>query len=176
MCRANDEVFIPYIFCRINGTGNTTTLCWQVTFPHHGCTCFCLISDTSQLNTKQVMLYHEICHNNNTRGGKKLILGCSVFQNPDILPVRGKGEEFFPGRKDWFFALYCRVQLPGSVLAGIWIVQCFGEALAWLLAHPAVLLCWCTWMASRAVSVVVLLAWNWKQPLLTMTVVFFCHF
>lgn len=109
--------------------------------------------------------------------GKNEVWACSVFQNSDILPVKRKGEDFFSNRKGCVIALYYRVQLPGSVLAGIWIVQCFGEALAWLLAHPAVLLlCWCAWMASRAVSVVVLLAWNWKQPLLTMTVVFFCHF
>lgn len=39
-----------------------------------------------------------------------------------------------------------------------------------LLACPAVLLlCWYAWTACRARSLVVLLAWDWKQPLLTLT-------
>lgn len=79
----------------------------------------------------------------------------------------------FPGRKA-AFAPSCAAQLPGSALAAVWMAQCFGEALAWLSACPAVppLLGRCAWMASRARSVVVPLAWIWKQPLSTMAGLF----
>lgn len=70
--------------------------------------------------------------------------------------------------------LHCTAESSARALC--WLVQCFGNALAWFLACPVLLLCWCAWTASRARSVVVPLVWNWKQPLFTMTVVFFCHF
>lgn len=109
--------------------------------------------------------------------GKNEVWTVVFFRTLIFFLLRERRGIFFPSRKGCIFSLYCRVQLPGSVMTGIWIVQCFGVALAWLFAQPAVLLlCWCAWKASRAVSVVVPMTQNWKQPLLAMTVGFFCHF
>lgn len=139
---AND-VFILCIFCRINGVVNIMLQCFQVTFSHHSCTCFGLIPDPSQLNTKLLMVYHNVCHNTNIRGGKKWGLGCSVFQNPGSLLVKRKGKKFFSSRKGCFCTV---LQSPAPSLCAGWLNSAVfwwgsGLALSPSCCPPALLVC-----------------------------------